>query len=242
MILDSRTTPAGDGRTEVLLLDFGGTIDADGLHWCPRFHVGYRDAGGVLPYEEFEPIFRDAHKSIEDLPDIRSLGYRAMAERLGEALSRRLPDGGRVPPERLSGPFCAAALAAVGRNRPVLARLARRRRLAAVSNFTGNLVPCLKELDLLSLFETTLDSTLVGMTKPDPRIFEEALRRLGASAEQAWMVGDNWNADIRPARGLGLRTCWVAPPGRELPEPEGPTARITRLPELEAVLEAPRTA
>lgn len=164
-----------------------------------------------------------------------------MAGRLGEALSRRLPDGESISPAQLSGPFCAAALTTIERNRPVLARLARMRRLAAVSNFTGNLVPCLEELDLLPYFDTTLDSTLVGMTKPDPRIFEEALRRLGASAEQAWMVGDNWNADIRPARGLGLRTCWVAPPGRDLPEPEGPTARITRLPELEAVLEGSRT-
>jgi putative hydrolase of the HAD superfamily len=236
-----RSGRARNGRSEVLLLDFGGTIDADGVHWSPRFHAGYRGGGGVLAYEEFDPIFQEAHRALESLPQVRSLGYRAMTARLAAELVARLPDGAAIVPELLSDVFCAQALATVERNRPILARLMQTHRLAAVSNFTGNLDPCLEELGLLSCFETTLDSTLLGMAKPDPRIFGEALQRLGADPEQAWMVGDNWNADIRPARKLGMRTCWVAPPGRALPEADGPTARIARLSDLEAVLEAPRT-
>jgi len=72
-----------------------------------------------------------------------------------------------------------------------------------------------------------------------PRIFAHTLAALQVSPQRAWMVGDNFEADIRGAAGLGIRTCWLAPsertapPGAELV----PTARISRLPDVEAVLE-----
>src|SRR2546425_7061453 len=48
--------------------------------------------------------------------------------------------------------FHAPARAVVERNRPVLERVGRRYRLGVVSNFTGNLAPCLDELGLTRLF------------------------------------------------------------------------------------------
>lgn len=105
-----------------------------------------------------------------------------------------------------------------------------------VSNFTGNLDPCLRELNLLDLFGATLDSAVVGILKPDIRIFRLALERLGATAEGTWMIGDNFEADIRPAAALGLSTCWIAPSGRAEPVPGVATARIARLPELTRLL------
>src|SRR5207253_8140772 len=67
-------------------------------------------------------------------------------------------------------------------------------------------------------------------------IFRDTLAALGAAPEGAWMVGDNFEADIRPAQGLGLRTCWLAPPQRAAPVGCAPSARIGRLPELERLL------
>ncbi len=133
----------------------------------------------------------------------------------------------------------ADALEIVARNLPILERLARRYRLGVVSNFTGNLRPCLEELGLARFFAVLSDSTLVGWSKPDPRIFAHTLAALQVSPQRAWMVGDNFEADIRGAAGLGIRTCWLAPsertapPGAELV----PTARISRLPDVEEVLE-----
>jgi FMN phosphatase YigB (HAD superfamily) len=53
------------------------------------------------------------------------------------------------------------------------------------------------------------------------------------------MVGDNFEADIRGAAGLGIRTCWLAPSERTAPPGVElvPTARISRLPDVEEVLE-----
>src|SRR5205809_3328687 len=53
---------------------------------------------------------------------------------------------------------CALPISAARRNLPVLERLARRHRLGLVSNFTGNLKPCLDELGLARLFAAVSDS------------------------------------------------------------------------------------
>jgi putative hydrolase of the HAD superfamily len=223
---------------DAVLLDFGGTLDADGVHWAPRFHQAYLAAGSTVPFSQFEPVFAESDRQLARLPGIRSLGFRATIDAQIEILQRLLPADTKVNPARVADHFHAAAQAVVARNRPVLERLADRRRLAVVSNFTGNLDRCLAELNLLSLFSVAVDSAVVGVTKPSPGIFTLALTQLGTPAERSWMVGDNFAADVVPAAALGMRTCWIAPRERSLPRtvPDVPTARIDRLDQLEAIV------
>jgi putative hydrolase of the HAD superfamily len=221
------------------LLDFGGTLDADGVHWSRRFHAAYHAAGGTLEFAAFDPVFRASDAALARLPGVRTLGFRATIEAQARLLSERLPDGRRVDPDAVAAHFHADALRILERNRPVVERLAGRFRLAIVSNFTGNLRPCLEELGLAPLFAALSDSALLGAAKPDPRIFLDTLAALGASPERAWMVGDNFDADIRGAAALGMRTCWVAPPECAAPVGPGtpvPTARIARFADVEPVL------
>lgn len=51
-------------------------------------------------------------------------------------------------------------------------------------------------------------------TKPHPHYYEEILARIGADAEEALMVGDDWHNDIIPAEQAGLNTFWICPDGR----------------------------
>lgn len=206
------------------------------MHWCPRFHEAYGALGGTLEYAAFEAVFKRSDAALAALPGIRTLGFRATIEAQARALAGLLPRGGAVDPESLAERLHADSVATIERNRPVLGRLAARFRLAVVSNFTGNLEPCLEELHLRALFGAVLDSGVLGFAKPDERIFLRALSCLGARAPDAWMVGDNPDADLRPAQHLGMRTAWVAPPARPGPSDFAPTRRIARLPELEAVL------
>jgi FMN phosphatase YigB (HAD superfamily) len=62
------------------------------------------------------------------------------------------------------------------------------------------------------------------------------LRLLDARPAETWMVGDNFEADIRPAAELGMRTCWLGALDRPLPIRAAPTARIAKLPEIEEAL------
>lgn len=223
---------------EAVLLDFGGTLDADGVHWSPRFHAAYRAEGGTLDLAAFDPIFKMSDQALARLPDIAALGFRAAIETQARLLGDVLPERDRVNPAAVARRLHADALAVVRRNRPILERLARRYRLGIVSNFTGNLQPCLEELGLARLFAAVSDSAVVGCSKPDPRIFLGTLATLGARPERAWMVGDNFEADIRGAAALGMRTCWLGPPERPSPPGAGdvPTARIACFVDIERVL------
>ena len=217
-----------------MLFDFGGTLDADGVYWSPRFHAAYRAAGGSLDFTAFDPVFKATDEALAQLPGIRTLGFRDAIGAQARLLAARLAD--RVDVDGMTERLCADAIAIVNRNRPVLARLGQRYRLGIVSNFTGNLQPCLEELDLAKLFTVVSDSTIVGWCKPDARIFSHTLAALQVPAQRAWMVGDNFEADIRGAANLGMQTCWLAPAERVAPDGPAPTARIHRLPDVERVL------
>jgi putative hydrolase of the HAD superfamily len=70
------------------------------------------------------------------------------------------------------------------------------------------------------------------VSKPDPRIFQIALDRLGRRANEAVMVGDSWAADVIGARAAGIRAIWFNP--QYLPSPE-PDAGVAELHSLEPV-------
>lgn len=56
-----------------------------------------------------------------------------------------------------------------------------------------------------------------GCGKPDERVFRHALSSCGAEPGEAWMVGDNLEADIATPARLGMHTVWVDGGGHGLP-------------------------
>jgi FMN hydrolase / 5-amino-6-(5-phospho-D-ribitylamino)uracil phosphatase len=72
-------------------------------------------------------------------------------------------------------------------------------------------VQCAK-LELLGLrahVDFALISGEFGIAKPDPAIFQEALRLAGACAEDALFIGDSPEFDVAGARASGIRSVWV---------------------------------
>lgn len=57
-----------------------------------------------------------------------------------------------------------------------------------------------------------------GIGKPDARAFRNALASLGVECDDAWMVGDNLEADILGAQEAGIHAVWVDSAGDGLPE------------------------
>ncbi len=94
--------------------------------------------------------------------------------------------------------------------RPTLASLkARNLRLAVVSNANGTLRSAFQRLDLAPFFDLVVDSAEEGIEKPDPRLFELALRRVGTDAAHAVHVGDMFHVDVVGARRAGLSAILV---------------------------------
>jgi putative hydrolase of the HAD superfamily len=77
-------------------------------------------------------------------------------------------------------------------------------------------------------FAAIADSSRVGVFKPDPGIFEFALKKMQTEAAETAIVGDSLGKDCAPARKLGLRTVWLrTDSNRPVPEDAAGLADIT---------------
>lgn len=76
--------------------------------------------------------------------------------------------------------------------------------VAVVSNADGHVADDLAAAGFDGVFDVIVDSTLVGVSKPDPAIFDFALDALGVSADEAWYVGDSRVFDHGGAVAAGL--------------------------------------
>src|SRR5215469_3396025 len=93
---------------------------------------------------------------------------------------------------------------------PVLHALKRRGlRLAVVSNWHRGLDFFCHEMNLSNLLDAIISSSDIGIEKPDPRIFEEAVRRLRAKPDHIVHVGDEPDQDFSGAVAAGLRAILI---------------------------------
>ena len=76
----------------------------------------------------------------------------------------------------------------------------------------------------------------VGCQKPNPRIFEEALRMNGLQAEDVVMIGDSWNSDIQGAINAGIDQIWIRKSKDPLPEGQTATYLVQSLSEVMEIL------
>lgn len=222
-----------------VLLDFGGTLDGDGVHWLDRFYAIYAGAGLSLPAERIKEAFYDADRRLESDPTISACGLREMMRRHARWQVSHLGLADSVG-ERLARDFAELAEGALRRNKLVLQQLrAAGCRLGVVSNFYGNVAALCEEAGLAPLLDVIVDSAVVGYRKPDPRIYLEALRRVGARAGEAAMVGDSFERDIRPAAALGMHAFWLAPARHsQCPDPSLVDGVLSGLAELPSRLAA----
>lgn len=136
---------------------------------------------------------------------------------------------------------------------PTLERLANRYILGVLTNGNADV----RRLGLADYFQFALCAEELGVGKPDPHPFEQALARAGVPAEQALHVGDHPGDDILGARRAGLHAVWYNPQAKpwqlpaeqsgmlatglnervELTEAHRPSAEIRSLAELPVLLE-----
>ncbi|WP_028241434.1 HAD family hydrolase [Stutzerimonas azotifigens] len=116
---------------------------------------------------------------------------------------------------------------------PTLERLAERYVLGVLTNGNADV----RRLGLADYFRFTLCAEELGVGKPDPRPFREALGRAGVAPEAALHIGDHPNDDIAGAQAAGMRAVWFNPGRRAWPDQPPADAEITRLAELPALLE-----
>lgn len=168
-----------------------------------------------------------------------------------EALHRALVEVG-VPAEHIDGEACMQAygwglmegVRPFAEVREVLATL--RQHGVLVGLVTNASIPMrfrdqeLRECGLLEYFSDCRFAAVdVGYLKPHPKIFEVALACLDATADEVVFVGDNIEADVLGAQGVGMRAVLrVVGNGLRTEKHITPDASVDNLHELLPVLDA----
>jgi putative hydrolase of the HAD superfamily len=121
----------------------------------------------------------------------------------------------------VSGARLMAYIAEAGRPRPAMIEAIRRirahgRRAGALTNNWVSDGPRAPH-PVREHFDVFIESSVVGMRKPDPRIYELACRELGVTPERAAFL-DDIGSNLKPARALGMATIKVDEPAPALRE------------------------
>lgn len=107
--------------------------------------------------------------------------------------------------------------------------------LGIVSNADGRVATFLEHAGVRDAFAFVVDSTTVGIDKPDPRIFALACERAGVAPAEAAHVGDVFEIDVLGARAAGVLPVLYDPDDLL---PQADCMRISALSELPARLGA----
>lgn len=212
-------------RIKGLLFDYGGTIDSNGMHWAEVIWMAYEaEQVGIS-----KSLFREAYvhgertlgKNRIVLPhhnffDMLRLKVGLQFDYLLQAGALDAEEDYTDMRERLAEWCYNYADRSVNAARPVLKKLAKVYKLVLVSNFYGNIESVLDDFDMLYLFSDIIESSVVGIRKPDPAIFALGLEKLAVDApDEAVVIGDSYDKDIVPGRSLGCRTIWLKSIGWE---------------------------
>lgn len=200
------------------IFDYGGTLDTGGCHWGQMlWHAYQRQQVGVT-----ESQFRDAYvygeRTLGRNPIIQTQYdfHKTLSIKIRLEMEYLCMNGQWDADEGLFTQKHDAVLADLysrvktitGHSRDILEELHKNYPMVLVSNFYGNIQVVLKEFGLNQLFKDVVESAVVGIRKPDPRIFTLGVEKLGMTPEEVMVVGDSFYKDVEPALKAGCHATW----------------------------------
>ena len=219
-----------------VFFDLGGTVldDSALVDAITRAYVELLNARGhPVSYEEFldvrdlmivrqeHPLFRSAATTFTRDPAATDAIWKEVAPRI---------QGVEVTGQHA---FPGAA--------DVLREASRHAGVGVVANQYRTVRDLLRREGLDGLFRILVISEEAGVSKPNPAIFERALREAGCKPQEAVMVGDRIDFDVEPARALGFHTVRIkwGPFRNQSPLRPGqvPDVEVTSLAEVPAALD-----
>ena len=221
-------------------------LSLHGVHWL-FFDLGYtlinEDAAAMGRLRQASDALRQ--RGIDASPEELRAALETASERFDPNPFRSLllpftDDDDVIAFVRSSGRYPKDLEAPYPQARRLLERLSERFRLGVIANQPPGTHERLERYGLARYFDVCVSSGDVGISKPDPAIFHLALEQAGCAPNEAVMIGDRLDNDIRPAKSLGFGTARVLQgPGRlQQPRDDGetPDATVADLDELAALL------
>ena len=200
-----------------IIFDYGGTIDSRGVHWSEIIWDGYCNSNVPVDKQQFRDCYvfaeRELAKTRHILPhhNFYDLLLIKMQIEIGNLVDNGILPQGSI--EKYAQPiaqYCYdAAKGSIAEAIPVLEKLKEHYPMVLVSNFYGNVESVLSDFGLRHFFDNIIESAVVGVRKPDPKIFALGVEALGLEPEQVLVVGDSYKKDIVPAESLGCKVLWL---------------------------------
>jgi putative hydrolase of the HAD superfamily len=215
---------ARDPRLRAVLWDFGGVFSASPFVAFDRYERVRGLPEGFLRRVNSTDPDTNAWARLER----GQIGVEAFDEAF-DAESRSLGHSvpGRDVLQLLFGEIRPAMVEALRRCRKVF-------RTACITNNFGDVGPAAVSpereaawREVAGLFEFVLESSKVGVRKPEPAIYRMACERLGIAPHEAVFL-DDLGINLKPAKALGMTTIKVGDPAAALAELEAVTGLALR--------------
>jgi putative hydrolase of the HAD superfamily len=215
------------------IFDYGGTLDTGGQHWGKVIWHAYEHLQVPVSEADFRDVYVHAERTLGKNPIIQPdfTFYKTLETKIRIQLEYLHQQGhlshhtSYIKP--LTSHLYEATVAETARSREVLLELRKKYPLVLVSNFYGNIATVLREFKLDGIFDTIIESAVVGVRKPDPQIFTLGVEALGMQPDEVVVVGDSMDKDIIPAAKAGCHTIWFKGEGwTNDPIDESPAGKV----------------
>ena len=216
-----------------ILIDFGGTIDSDGIHWFNAFSDAYAMVADV-PKDLLWDAYVHTERTLGRNPIIKPTDTfcKTLQTKIALQTEYLQSKGITITAQDTILDTCynkvVKHISTV--SKPTLERIKLPKVL--VTNFYGNMHTVLEEFGLDHLFKEVVESSVVGVRKPDPEIFRLGVQTLGLEPQETVMIGDNYEKDIVPAQSIGCHTIWLSP------QSDKGDGSVCHLPEILSYLES----
>ena len=215
------------------IFDYGGTLDTGGQHWGKVIWHAYERQQVPVSEEAFRDAYVHAERTLGRNPIIQPdfTFYKTIETKIRIQLEylQEKNDVSSVSSylKPLTDSLYEATVKETAKSREVLLQLKQQYPMVLVSNFYGNIATVLKEFKLDGIFDTIIESAVVGVRKPDPQIFTLGVEALGMRPDEVVVVGDSMDKDIIPAGKAGCHTVWFKGEGwTNDPVDESPAGKV----------------
>ena len=215
------------------IFDYGGTLDTGGQHWGKVIWHAYERQQVPVSEEAFRDAYVHAERTLGRNPIIQPdfTFYKTIETKIRIQLEylQEKNDVSSVSSylKPLTDSLYEATVKETAKSREVLLQLKQQYPMVLVSNFYGNIATVLKEFKLDGIFDTIIESAVVGVRKPDPQIFTLGVEALGMRPDEVVVVGDSMDKDIIPAGKAGCHTVWFKGEGwTDDPVDESPAGKV----------------
>lgn len=200
-----------------ILLDYGGTIDTNGLHWAVVMYDVYQKNNVPISKTAFEQAFSHGERTLamqkfiypqHDFLDTLKIKTGIQFQFLVKHNHLKESDYGHVI-DAITNDCNSFALQTIEKAKPILSELQKHYKIILVSNFYGNIQTVLEKFDLKKYFVDVVESAIVGIRKPDAAIFSYAADALQLPPQNCVVIGDSYSKDIVPGKNAGCKTIWL---------------------------------